>query len=122
MLFLDPVLYIVLAKTAGKLTLTLHSYSKDIGIITALGWSKNLLTLGQRPPSCHERDCLSSKWLDFYLLIIVIIIIIIVGQNNFPEILNFVNCILDTFTHMCAKRESETNRNCKGREGCIKAV
>lgn len=120
MLFLDPVLYIVLAKTGGKLTLTLHSYSKDIGIIAALGWSKNLLTLGQGPPSCHERDCLTSKWSDFYLLIIVIIII--VGQKNFPENLNFVNCILDTFTHMCAKRASETNRNCKGREGSIKAV
>lgn len=80
------------------------------------GWSKNLLTLGQGPPSCRERDCLTSKWSDFYLLIIIIII----GQKNLPENLNFVNCILDTFTHVCAKRASETNRNCKGREGCVK--
>lgn len=117
MLFLDSVLYIVLAKTAGKLTLTLYSYSKDIGIIAALGWSKNLLTLGQGPPNCRERDCLTSKWSDCYLLIIIIII----EQKNFPENLNFVNCILDTFTHMCAKRANETNRICEGREGCIKA-
>lgn len=43
--------------------------------MAALGWSKGLLALGRGPPSCHERDCLTSKWSDFYLLMTIIIII-----------------------------------------------